>query len=81
MNEYIEHYDDYIFWDNLIFDLARRDMENEYGEEAIKKMSEVERFAKKQPFAEKYEKEFAENGLKNFTMSGDNRIAGYRQKR
>jgi len=44
-------------------------------------MSDEELILKEKPFAEKYEKEFAENGLKNFTMSGDNRIAGYRQKR
>ena len=69
VNEYIQNYDDDAFWDKLIFNLARRDMENEYGEEEIKKMSVEECLVKEQPFAEKYEKEFAKNGLKNLTIS------------
>ena len=81
VNEYIDRYDDYIFWDELIFDLARRDMEKKYGEEAIKKMSEEECLLKEQPFAEKYEKEFAKNGLKNLTISNVKENASYRQKR
>lgn len=69
VNEYIQNYDDDTFWDKLIFNLARRDMENEYGEEEIKKMSVEECLVKEQPFAEKYEKEFAKNGLKNLAIS------------
>ena len=44
-------------------------MENEYGEEAIGKMSDMDRFTKKESFAEKYEGEFAKKGLKNLIIS------------
>lgn len=66
---YIQRYDDYIFWDNLASSLAGRDMVNEYGEEAIKKLSDIERFTQKQPFAEKYDDEFAKNGVKNLIIA------------
>jgi hypothetical protein len=68
VREYIYRYDDYTFWDKLVFNLARQDMAKEYGEEAVTKMSEEERFVKEQPFAEKYEKEFSTNGLRNLTI-------------
>ncbi|MCX5811916.1 MAG: hypothetical protein NT178_05145 [Proteobacteria bacterium] len=66
--EYIQSYDDNIFWEKLIFNLARRDMENEYGRKPVEKMSEEESFVKGQPFAQKYEKEFSKNGLKNLKI-------------
>ena len=66
--DYVSRYDDYTFWDKLIFNLARRDMVSEYGEEAVEMMPEEERFVKEQAFAERYEKEFMKNGLKNLTV-------------
>ena len=81
VNEYIQNYDDNTFWDKLIFNLSRRDMDNKYGEAAVEKMSEEECLLKEQPFAEKYEKEFAKNGLKNLTISNVKENASYRQKR
>ena len=81
VNEYIQSYDDDTFWEKLIFNLSRRDMENEYGEAAVEMMSEEECLVKEQPFAEKYEKEFGKNGLKNLALSGGKENVGYRQKR
>ena len=66
--KYVSRYDDYTFWDKLVFNLARRDMVKEFGAEAVEKMPEEERFVKEQPFAERYEKEFMKNGLKNLTV-------------
>jgi len=66
--EYIQSYDDNIFWEKLIFNLTRRDMENKYGIETVEKMSDEEGFAKGQPIAEKYEKEFSKNGLTNLKI-------------
>jgi hypothetical protein len=66
--EYIQNYDDNIFWEKLTFNLARRDMENKYGRETVDKMSEEESFIKGQSFAQKYEKEFSKNGLKNLKI-------------
>ncbi len=66
--EYTHRYDDYTFWDKLIYNLARRDMVKEYGEDKVEKMSKEELFVKEQSFAEKYEKEFTDHGLKNLVI-------------
>jgi hypothetical protein len=66
--EYTHRYDDYTFWDKLIYNLARRDMVKEYGEDKVEKMSKEEIFIKEQSFAEKYEKEFTDHGLKNLMI-------------
>ena len=66
--EYTHRYDDYTFWDKLIYNLARRDMVKEYGEDKVQKMSKEELFVKEQSFAEKYEKEFTDHGLKNLVI-------------
>jgi hypothetical protein len=66
--EYTHRYDDYTFWDKLIYNLARRDLVKEYGEEKVRKMSKEETFIKEQSFAEKYEKEFTDHGLQNLVI-------------
>ena len=66
--EYTHRYDDYTFWDKLIYNLARRDMVKEHGEDKVQKMSKEETFIKEQTFAEKYEKEFTDNGLQNLVI-------------
>lgn len=81
VDEYIQNYDDDIFWDKLIFNLSRRDVEKKYGEAAVEKMSDEELILKEKPFAEKYEKEFAKNGLKNLTISSGKENVSHRQKR
>ncbi len=68
VSEAIDRYDDYTFWDKLISSLAARDVFNKHGEEKFDKLSEKEFFVEEQSFAEKYEKEFAKNGVKNLTM-------------
>jgi hypothetical protein len=66
--EYTHRYDDYTFWDKLIYNLARRDLVKEYGEDKVQKMSKEETFIKEQSFAEKYEKEFTDHGLQNLVI-------------
>lgn len=65
---HIHRYDDYTFWEKLIFNLAHRDMADQYGEGVVEGMKEEERFVKAQPFAQKYEREFAKSGLKNLKI-------------
>jgi hypothetical protein len=65
---YIQRYDDSTFWEKLIYNLARRDMERKYGERPIAQMSPEEHLTKEQPFIEKYEKEFGDNGLRNIMI-------------
>jgi hypothetical protein len=66
--DYIQRYDDNIFWDKLLFNLIRRDMAKEYGEDAVEKMPEEEYLLKEKSFFEKYGKEFGKNGLMNLTI-------------
>jgi len=66
--DYIQRYDDNIFWDKLLFNLIRRDMAKEHGEDAVEKMSEDEYLLKEKPFVEKYVKEFGKNGLMSLTI-------------
>ena len=68
VEQYREEYDDYIFWEELIDRLARRDFIREYGEDTIKKMSIKERIEKEYPFEEKYGEEFGKNGLQNLEI-------------
>lgn len=76
----IQNYDDNIFWDKLIFNLARRDMEKEYKRAALEKMSDEELFLREKEFEKRYIKEFEKNGLKNLVISSDKKV-NYRQKR
>ncbi|HEY3278659.1 MAG TPA: hypothetical protein VGJ94_18730, partial [Syntrophorhabdaceae bacterium] len=65
---YIQRYDDTTFWEKLIYNLARRDMERKYGSRAIERMSAEEHLTNEQPFIEHYEKEFENNGLRNLMI-------------
>jgi hypothetical protein len=69
VNEIIERYDDFTFLDKLIYNLAGRDMLDKHGEKALEKMSDEEFFEEEESFVEKYQKEFAKNGIKNLTVS------------
>jgi len=65
---HILRYNDFTFWDQLIFNLAMRDIIKKYGEKTFEKMSEEDIAAKEKPLAEKYEREFEKNGLKNLAI-------------
>ncbi len=69
LNELIDRYDDNAFLTKLIENLAGRDMLNKYGEEKIRKMTDEEFIKEEMPFLEKYENEFAKNGLINLKVS------------
>jgi hypothetical protein len=66
--EYIQNYDDDTFWEKLIYNLAMRDMEHKFGKEKLEKMQEEDIHANLQSFAQKYEKEFSKNGIKNLKV-------------
>jgi hypothetical protein len=68
IDEQIHRYDDYTFWDKLIYNLARRDLTRKYGDRPVAKMPPEELLNKEQPFIEKYEKEFEDNGLNNLMI-------------
>ncbi len=67
-HDYIDEYDNHIFWDDLVERLVLRALIEQEGEENIRNMNIEERFRKEFPFREKYENEFEENGLKNIII-------------
>lgn len=73
VNDYIDDYNDNTFWDELIFRLARRDLIERYGEEAVMNMDWEERMSKEEVFIEEYEDEFEKNGIKNLVIGKDYR--------
>ena len=64
----INRYDDHIFWEELSEILGERDFYRLYSEEAIKQMSDEERFVKLQECIIKYEKEFEERGVEKLEL-------------
>lgn len=68
MSEYIDDYNEENFWDELVHSLSGRDFLEQYGKETIEKMEMSERFSKEQPFIDKYEDEFYDNGVKNLRL-------------
>lgn len=68
IKKYHNEYDNDTFWEELVHRLAERDFVKHYGEEKIKKMAPRERFEKEEPFLEKYDREFVENGIENLKI-------------
>jgi hypothetical protein len=68
VEQYIDEYNNDIFWDELIYRLARRDLIREYGEENVIDMTLEELIEKEEPFIEKYDEEFAKNGIYNLEI-------------
>ncbi|MCB4790553.1 MAG: hypothetical protein LHV68_01580 [Elusimicrobia bacterium] len=69
MMEYIDEYNNHIFWQELEDSLVDRDMIKKYGVESINKMELEERLEKEEEFHEKYNNEFSDNGLNNIEIS------------
>lgn len=69
LDTYIDEYDDENFWDELIHTLATRDFVEHYGKDVVAAMEMSERFEKEEPFIQKYEDEFYENGIQKLRLS------------
>lgn len=74
--EYIHRYDDFTFWDKLIYNLSERDMIQKHGKEAVAGMSEDECLEKGKTFAQRYEEEFEKNGLTNLVIRSAHKKVG-----
>jgi hypothetical protein len=68
LEEFVEDYEDWAFWDLLILKLAERDLVREYGEAAVDQMTDEELEAKRAPYSKKYEKEIEANGIQNLDI-------------
>lgn len=65
---FIQEFENDTFWDELIERLVMRDLIGEEGEEAFFSMSLEEKLNRERPMREKYQDEFAENGLDNLRL-------------
>ena len=68
LSELIERYDDNVFLDRLIYNLAGKDMLDKYGEKKIRSMTDEQFFKEEGSFVQKYQEEFAKNGIQNLTV-------------
>jgi hypothetical protein len=68
LEDIVDDYEDWAFWDLLILKLAERDLVREYGEAAVDQMTDEELEAKRAPYAKKYEKEIEANGIQNLDI-------------
>ncbi|HMK48524.1 MAG TPA: hypothetical protein VK435_00595 [Thermodesulfovibrionales bacterium] len=68
VEEYRDEYDNYTFWDELVYRLARRDLIRKYGEATVLAMAPDDLMSKEEEFVEKYEVEFEVNGVENLEI-------------
>ena len=66
--DFIDEYDNDIFWDELSDRLAIRDLFHEEGEDKVKKMKFEERFTKIETLRENYYSEFEKNGVERIKI-------------
>ncbi|MBS3819991.1 hypothetical protein KGY73_10895 [bacterium] len=67
-DDFIDDYDDNVFWEELILRLSQRDLRQEYGTEAVENMELRERLQKQTELEKVYLKEFEDNGIENITI-------------
>ena len=67
---FIEEFEEEVFWEELCNRLGQRDLLKEKGIQKVKEMDPIERMTAEDKIAEKYNKEFIENGIKNLIISG-----------
>ncbi|ABW68370.1 hypothetical protein [Desulfosudis oleivorans] len=66
---FIDEFEDFCFWEQLCSRLAERDLIRERGAEVVQEMSPWDRITEAEDLMEKYEDEFAENGIENLVIS------------
>ena len=62
-------YEEFTFWENLARKLARRDLVQLYGHDAVRRMSDAERIEREAEIEERYWGEFREHGVDRLTAS------------
>jgi hypothetical protein len=68
LKEFVDDYDDDVFWNVLIERLAERDLIRAQGEEAVDKMEYEEYSRNLEPYLKKYEKEIDESGVEHLEI-------------
>ncbi|PID52747.1 MAG: hypothetical protein CR972_00310 [Candidatus Moraniibacteriota bacterium] len=67
-HEFIDNYEEDVFWNEISDRLARRDFFRKYGEEKISQMEIGERIEKTYPFLEKYGDEIEQHGIERLEI-------------
>ncbi len=70
-NAWLAEYDDFkndLFWDELMYRLADRDLVERFGETHVDGMAEEERRRLEDELADRYYKEFEKNGIDNLML-------------
>ena len=67
--EFIDGYEDNIFWDMLVDRLAQRDITRHYSEDELLAMSFEERNTREEEYRARYWDEFEKNGLDHVTVT------------
>ena len=67
--QFIEEFEEEVFWEELCSRLAQRDLLQEKGIQKVKEMDPIEVLTEEDKIAEKYNNEFIENGIKNLIIS------------
>ena len=67
--KYIDPYDEYVFWEELMTELGDRDFLKKFGQDRIKSMSQRERFILSERVRDKYIDEFNEYGIENIIIN------------
>lgn len=67
-DDYIEAYNDDLFWSDLAFELGTRDLSKKYTEIEFQKLSEEEREKKAAIEIENYDKEFESYGIERLYL-------------
>lgn len=62
---YLEQYNNNVFWESLIDQLAIRDLTRKIGQEAFEKMEAMERLEALEEYRDHYGDEFSQNQLEN----------------
>ncbi|MCB1141663.1 MAG: hypothetical protein H7A24_13185 [Leptospiraceae bacterium] len=65
----IDTYEEYCFWDEITHRLARRDLIQEEGEEAVINMDPLNRMELEEEYLVKYSEEFSQYGIHRLTIS------------
>jgi hypothetical protein len=68
-HQFIDEFEEEVFWETLCTRLAQRDMLLEKGADAISEMTPYDRYAEQEKIAGKYDQEFVENGVKHLVIS------------
>jgi hypothetical protein len=74
MGEYVDNYDDFVFWKQLAERLSRRDLEKELGVEKVEAMDYIELTSLMEPLMEKYTNEFVDNGIEKVFLQNSLKV-------